>query len=259
MKTKAPPPALHMNPKAVFEKLDDHVYWQRIGTTPDVRDRAVLEIGCASGALSIKIALAGAKEVVGIDIVPVLIEYAREKVKEYPGIAGRVTFEISDLSNLPSNHFDIAISKDTFEHVMNVDGALREIQRVLKPGGAFYLGFSPLYCSPFGFHRVMKRSIFKWLPCEIPWLHLLFPDAYLMKKWNETHGTKKRVVQDVGLNKVKYSAYKTLLAKHFTFSSWKTNVHTGKAGRCLSLLSRVPFLRDFCIINVYATLRKPPA
>ncbi|MBX2810204.1 MAG: methyltransferase domain-containing protein [Myxococcales bacterium] len=43
-----------------------------------------------------------------------------------------------DLLNLsyPDNSFDLVITSETLEHVPNVDRALSEIQRILRPGGA---------------------------------------------------------------------------------------------------------------------------
>jgi len=35
----------------------------------------------------------------------------------------------------PDQHFDLVITSETLEHVPDVDGALKEIHRVLKPGG----------------------------------------------------------------------------------------------------------------------------
>ena len=42
-----------------------------------------------------------------------------------------------DGGNIPfaDNHFDSAFSSEVFEHVFNLDEVLRELQRVLKPGG----------------------------------------------------------------------------------------------------------------------------
>ncbi len=36
----------------------------------------------------------------------------------------------------PDNHFDLLITQDVFEHVMHPAAAFKEIERVLKPGGA---------------------------------------------------------------------------------------------------------------------------
>lgn len=47
-------------------------------------------------------------------------------------------FTNQDLSRMTfeSNHFDLLVSQDVFEHVINPEPAFSEIARVLKPGGA---------------------------------------------------------------------------------------------------------------------------
>lgn len=74
-------------------------------------------------------------------------DYIRKKCKQYSasqfypdkplGIkVGNVTCQ--DLSKLTfeSNYFDVLITQDVFEHVINPEPAFSEIARVLKPGGA---------------------------------------------------------------------------------------------------------------------------
>lgn len=66
---------------------------------------------------------------------------------------------VADL-NLPlplaSGVFDNVISFNTFEHIREDAGAIREVFRVLRPGGGFHFMVPFIYCvhgSPFDFHR----------------------------------------------------------------------------------------------------------
>ncbi|MFZ2727728.1 MAG: methyltransferase domain-containing protein, partial [Methylococcaceae bacterium] len=61
-----------------------------------------------------------------------------------------------------------------FEHITNVDFALAEVYRVLRPNGVFFLQIEPFYSSPFGSH--LQRLI------DEPWAHLLSDEkSYLQR------------------------------------------------------------------------------
>jgi len=49
----------------------------------------------------------------------------------------RAGFQCQDLRNLTfaDNSFDLVVTQDVFEHVINPDNAFKEISRTLKPGG----------------------------------------------------------------------------------------------------------------------------
>ena len=59
------------------------------------------------------------------------------------------------------NSFDLAVSLDVLEHVASVEATLREIERVLRPGGAF-VGFVPLEggIRAHSLMRLFDRNIF---------------------------------------------------------------------------------------------------
>ncbi|HUE69833.1 MAG TPA: class I SAM-dependent methyltransferase [Pirellulaceae bacterium] len=48
--------------------------------------------------------------------------------------------------------YDLVFSYNTFEHVEDPEAALRELVRVVRPGGVIYLSFGPLFNAPFGLH-----------------------------------------------------------------------------------------------------------
>jgi ubiquinone/menaquinone biosynthesis C-methylase UbiE len=93
----------------------------------------VLDIACGAGELSLAIARRGG-EVYGIDMSAAAIDYARGLSKR-AGIAGR--FEIGDAESLPyaDSFFDKIVCSSSLEHFTDDGRALREMTRVLKPGG----------------------------------------------------------------------------------------------------------------------------
>lgn len=92
--------------------------------------KKVLEIGCGTGIFTGKIGQSGAA-VVGVDISPDFINLAKNKVQ-----APNITFRIEDVQSLsfPDNEFDTVIGSSVLHHLELVP-ALKEIKRVLKPGG----------------------------------------------------------------------------------------------------------------------------
>jgi 2-polyprenyl-3-methyl-5-hydroxy-6-metoxy-1,4-benzoquinol methylase len=137
------------------EQVEDNVqWWDRVGYQCDFRGAKVLDLGCGHGALSISIAQARAAEVLGLDLDANRIDFAREVLRDrYSEIQNRVSFALEDVRKLRSfGQYDFVISKDSFEHIEDLDTVIASISTLLKPGGKVVVGFSPLYYSPFGDH-----------------------------------------------------------------------------------------------------------
>ena len=114
--------------------------------------RRVLDYGCGSGYGSARIARI-AQQVQAVDVAEDAVAYAREK---YP--ADNLQFSAIDPGKpLPfgDDSFDTVLSFQVFEHVAETDLYLREVRRVLRPGGTFVL------VTPDRTHRL--------LPLQKPW------------------------------------------------------------------------------------------
>lgn len=97
--------------------------------------KRVIDIGCGEGYGPARLA-GNATEVLGVDIAPEVMAHAR---KTYA--ADNLSFEVMDVSNLevPSGSFDLALSFQVVEHLVDERGYLSEIARVLDRGGAAVL------------------------------------------------------------------------------------------------------------------------
>jgi ubiquinone/menaquinone biosynthesis C-methylase UbiE len=104
--------------------------------------RSGLDVGCGPGQFTILIAerLPGA-EIYGIDLAPTMIELARRHAAASDA-AGRLHFEVADATHLPfaDGTFDAVVSSGSIKHWPDQLGALREIYRVLAPGGRAFIG-----------------------------------------------------------------------------------------------------------------------
>ena len=101
----------------------------------------VLEIGCGRGvALPVLAALLAPSSLVGLDIDPELVAIANERVRT-SAIPARVMSGDARALPLDTGSLDLVIDFGTCYHVGGgADGAraaLREIARVLRPGGLF--------------------------------------------------------------------------------------------------------------------------
>jgi ubiquinone/menaquinone biosynthesis C-methylase UbiE len=104
--------------------------------------RRGLDVGCGPGQFTILFAerLPNA-EVWGIDLAPTMIDLARQHASE-SSAAARLHFEVADVARLPfpSDHFDSVVSSGSIKHWPDQAAALREIHRVLTPGGRAFIG-----------------------------------------------------------------------------------------------------------------------
>lgn len=98
---------------------------------------AVLDLGCGAGFDAFVAAqLVGPTgRVVGIDMSPEMIAVAEAGLKEtdFPNVEFRLT-QVEDLP-FPNESFDVALSNGVLNLIPDKPGALREIIRVLRPGG----------------------------------------------------------------------------------------------------------------------------
>jgi len=93
----------------------------------------ILDLATGTGDLALAAASRGAS-VVGLDLAPRMIRLARAK----PG-AGRIRFIVGDMSSLPlpPASVDVVTTGYGLRNVPDLERALAEIARVLRPGGRF--------------------------------------------------------------------------------------------------------------------------
>lgn len=140
----------------VFKSVDESgvapeliEYLERVAARPDIREmheladrllmarpgERILEAGCGLGATARDLARATAPdgEVIAVDVSEAMIAAARERHDE--GLA--VTYDVGDVTalDLPDASVDAVRIERVLQHLVEVDQAIAEIFRVLRPGG----------------------------------------------------------------------------------------------------------------------------
>ncbi len=144
------------------------------------RDMKVLEVGCGTGSLTKELARKQAS-ILAIDISDDLLSRARKKV-----LGSNIEFRLEnayELSSVEDISFDTIVGNSVLHH-LDVEKALSEFYRILKPGGTLFFS-EPNMLNP-------QIAVQKNIPVIKQWLGDS-PDETAFFKWQierllQTHG-----------------------------------------------------------------------
>jgi len=188
----------------------------------ELKNKKILDIGCGQ-RYPYTYLLSKHNNVIGIDLDVILI---RHDYRNYKAIMTKNGFNrffktllrsllfdrqyfkelsrLSDMSKISQivikhmnaedlkfkdNTFDFVLSILSFEHFKNVEKCAKEVKRVLKRGGKFYISVD-IYSKLHGGHEINPKQ---------PWNHLL----------------NKNFRPNVYLNKLRMEEYKAIFSRHF--------------------------------------------
>lgn len=122
-----------------------------------VRGKRVLDLACGAGYGSVILKEAGAAEVIGVDLAPDCIHYARERYAR-PGIE---FLQADGMTFTPAGGCDVIVSLETIEHLPDAHGFVAHLGSLLAPGGVL-IGSVPTTLStdvnPFHLHDFSPRQ-----------------------------------------------------------------------------------------------------
>jgi len=149
-----------------------------------VRGQRVLDIGCGAGGKPAFYATLDPAALVALDVSEKNIAQARAFARA-ERLDERICFVTAGAERLPfaGGSFDVVTATDTFEHFAGPLEALREMARVLRPGGHIVFYFTP-FRSPLGSH--VYDAI------RTPWCHLLVPEHVLFAAIEKAYEKEER-------------------------------------------------------------------
>jgi len=172
-----------------------------LSALPKKKGLKVLDVGCGTGEFTFSVLskILEKPKLVGTDFSKGMIDVCKKNFPEF-------SFKVMDIQDLTfkDSTFDVVLSRQMLEHVPNPLKAVKEMHRVLKPGGTLILStpswFGPIapfyfakkatgtmqpidnWWTPFNLKRTFRKAGFKNVKftsvCFIPYHHIL-PTMFL--------------------------------------------------------------------------------
>ena len=213
----------------------------------------VLEIGCAEGGV-IKAFIDQGYTGVGIELSESRLQRASQFLAEDVRnkklqLINRNIYDIDPKKDF-EELFDVIVLKDVIEHIHDQPKLMKKMHDFLKEDGVIFFGFPPWYM-PFGGHQQICDSKLS----KIPFIHLL-PKA-LYKSLLEKNNERTRIVDEmleiketqISIEQFerysKQTGYRIIKRQLYLINPIYKYKFGLKARKQLSLLSGIPFLRNF--------------
>jgi SAM-dependent methyltransferase len=183
----------------------------------------LLEIGCGTGLFTGKVYEATGANIIGTDISEDLLEVAR---KQHPEIEFRVA-DAMDL-DFPDNTFDGVYGSSIIHH-LDMEKAMKEIWRVLKPGG------STVFAEP----NMLNPQIF--IQKNVPFIKKALgdsPDETAIIRWK-----MKGLMEELGFTNVHVFPYDFL-------HPYTPKPLIGFVNAVSKIVERIPLLREIAGSNI---------
>lgn len=130
----------------------------------------LLDLGCGNGSYTTVMA-AGFEETYGVEIETRRLAEFRAHLAEHPVPGVHALAMSGEHLDFADGHFDVVTAIEVIEHVLDLPATVREVHRVLKPGGAFVIT-APNRWFPIETHSFKVRG--REMPSKywplVPWV-----------------------------------------------------------------------------------------
>ncbi|MDQ0272844.1 class I SAM-dependent methyltransferase [Cytobacillus purgationiresistens] len=123
-----------INGTAYSKRVADENWVKLVNSICDVKGKEVLDIGCGGGIYTKAFAEMGAARVTGFDFSAEQLLTAKKTCKDYSNIDYRQGNALD--TKLNNESYDIVLERAIIHHIKDLNLCIKEIFRVLKPGGA---------------------------------------------------------------------------------------------------------------------------
>lgn len=108
---------------------------------PLIEGKACIDFGCGHGNFAHAMIQCGARTVLGLDFGQGSLRHAEDLRNKLGRSVDQIAFKRTTVyeSGEPSSSYDFAVQNGVFHHLEDEDRAYREVHRVLKPGGWFWV------------------------------------------------------------------------------------------------------------------------
>ncbi len=168
----------------ITEAIEQHLIFELMGELHNAR---VLDVGCGDGALVCAAASRGA-DATGLDPDPAMLAAARMRAR---GAHVQAAFVDGRIEQIPFGDasFDIVVAVTVLCFLADASGAVREMARVLRPGGRLVLG----ELGRWSFWAMMRR-VRGWLGAAT-WKAARFRTADELRTLAESAGLSVTVIR----------------------------------------------------------------
>lgn len=155
----------------IYERLTDHELWRTQNVAlmahfPNRPLRRVLDLGCGTGVGTLAVArrLPSTTQVIGLDLTPQMIRRAQTHQRNEGVGEDHVRFQVGDAANtgLLNGSVDVVMGNSFLYLLPDPAAVLREVHRVLKPGGRLVLMEPHADGSLFGAARAGLEALPSW-------------------------------------------------------------------------------------------------
>ncbi len=118
------------------------IKWRKkvVQIVKDTNPETILDIATGTGDLAIALAKTNATKIIGLDISRGMLDIGKEKIKKQ-GLDNKIDMVLGDSESMPfeDNTFDAITVGFGVRNFETLENGLKEIHRVLKPGGCFVI------------------------------------------------------------------------------------------------------------------------